>query len=224
MRDFQSVKKEYDELIQGVDTKKEQPEKFIISLLNMYPENISLLKEYGIIKVTEGKSNFHPSDWMVLSIEPEILKKAVLRAKDLGFLEAYQQTPSFLKQDVDKVIKRIAKLDSLNIKYINEKGKYLSFLFSERGFNYVLNQSENKINSEVMDIELKEYATRVIELLGIMDKKDEVYSSLAQVEKEGLEVKETLMKVFSKYESNTDYLRSSIDMIIMNNKEVGLSR
>ena len=99
MKSFEEIKSVYEEEKSGFDVEKEHPEKFIVSLELANLENRNLLKEYNI--------NLKPSDWIVLSIEPEILEKTILRARDLGFLEAYQQTPSFLKQDVDAVIKRI---------------------------------------------------------------------------------------------------------------------
>ena len=116
MKSFEEIKSIYDEEKKGFDVEKEKPEKFLISLELAEPENRVLLSENGI--------NLKPSEWIVLTIEPEILKKTVLRAKELGFLEAYKQTPSFLKQDVDAIIKRMAHLEHLGIPYKNEKGKY----------------------------------------------------------------------------------------------------
>ena len=182
------------------------------------PENRVLLSENGI--------NLKPSEWIVLTIEPEILKKTVLRAKELGFLEAYQQTPSFLKQDVDAVIKRMAHLEHLGVPYKSEKGKYQSFLFSKRGYEYVLSQTSG-VNKEVQgisDIELKELSDRVMETFAMEDKKNEIYEKLALTEKEGLSIKETLMKVFGSYSDNLDYLSENIDEILANNQEVEKGR
>lgn len=215
MKSFEEVKSIYEEEKVGFDVNKEHPEKFLISLELANDGNKELLKEYGI--------NLKPSDWIVLSIEPEILKKAVLRAKDLGFLKAYIQTPSFLKQDVDKVIKRIGELEHLGIPYKSEKGKYQSFLFSERGYNYVLQNSSvtYDITPSVMDAELKDLADRVMETFAMEDKKNEVYEKLAKVEKQGLGIKESLVEAFKAYSNtnNLDYLASSIDEILEANKE-----
>lgn len=213
MKSFEKIKSIYERLINGVDINKEHPEKFIFSLELANVENIDMLEEYGI--------NLKPSDWIVLSIEPETLKKAVLRAKDLGFLEAYTQTPSFLKQDVDKVIKRIGEVEHLGIPYKSEKGKYQSFLFSERGYNYVLQNSSvtRDITPSVMDAELKDLADRVMETFAMEDKKNEVYEKLAKVEKQGLGIRESLIEVFKAYSDNLDYLASSIDEILEANKE-----
>ena len=82
MKSFEEIKSIYDEEKKGFDVEKEKPEKFLISLELAEPENRVLLSENGI--------NLKPSEWIVLTIEPEILKKTVLRAKELGFLEAYQ--------------------------------------------------------------------------------------------------------------------------------------
>ena len=215
MKSFEKIKSIYERLINGVDINKEHPEKFIFSLELANVENIDMLEEYGI--------NLKPSDWIVLSIEPETLKKAVLRAKDLGFLEAYTQTPSFLKQDVDKVIKRIGEVEHLGIPYKSEKGKYQSFLFSERGYNYVLQNSgaSHDKTPSVIDVKLKELADRVIETFAMEDKRNEIYESLAKLEKQGLGIRESLIEAFKAYR-DTDklaYLASSIDEILEANKE-----
>ena len=221
MKSFEEIKNIYEEAKSEIDQTKEHPEKFIVSLGLAYPENIEFLKnpEYAI--------KLSASDWIVLAIEPEILKKTVLRAKDLGFLEAYQQNPSFLKQDVDKVIKRMGELEHLGIPYKSEKGKYQSFLFSERGFTYVINEVEKKSNDltpRINDYELKELADRVIETFAMENKKQEIYKNLELVEKEGLGLNETLMKVFGTYSDNLDYLSSNIDEIIANNNEIAKGR
>lgn len=221
MKSFEEIKNIYEEAKSEIDQTKEHPEKFIVSLGLAYPENIEFLKnpEYAI--------KLSASDWIVLAIEPEILKKTVLRAKDLGFLEAYQQNPSFLKQDVDKVIKRMGELEHLGIPYKSEKGRYQSFLFSERGFTYVINEVEKKSNdltTRINDHELKELADRVIETFAMENKKQEIYKSLEIAEKEGLGLKETLMKVFGTYSDNLDYLSSNIDEIIANNNELAKGR
>lgn len=221
MKSFEEIKNIYEEAKSEIDQTKEHPEKFIVSLGLAYPENIEFLKnpEYAI--------KLSASDWIVLAIEPEILKKTILRAKDLGFLEAYQQNPSFLKQDVDKVIKRMGELEHLGIPYKSEKGKYQSFLFSERGFTYVINEVEKKSNDltpKINDHELKELADRVIETFAMENKKQEIYKSLEIAEKEGLGLKETLMKVFGTYSDNLDYLSSNIDEIIANNNEIAKGR
>ena len=215
MKSFEEVKNIYEEEKIGFDLEKEHPEKFLISLELANDENRAQLKEYGI--------NLKPSDWIVLTIEPEILKKAILRAKDLGFLEAYIQTPSFLKQDVDKVIKRIGELEHLGIPYKSEKGKYQSYLFSERGYDYVLQSSGKALDTtpSVMDFELKELADRVMETFAMEDKKNEIYENLAKIEKQGLGIRESLIKAFEVYNDsgNLDYLISSIDEILEANKE-----
>ncbi len=212
MKSFEEVKNIYEEEKLGFDEAKEHPEKFLISFELASDENRALLKEYGI--------NLKPSDWIVLTIEPELLKKTVLRAKDLGFLEAYIQTPSFLKQDVDKVIKRIAELEHLGIPYKSEKGKYQSYLFSERGYSYVLESSKGQdVTPSVKDFELKEMADRVMETFAMEDKKDEVYAKLVSLENEGLSIKDTLVEAFRSYSENVDYLASSIDEVLEANKE-----
>lgn len=218
MKSFEEIKSVYEEEKSGFDVEKEHPEKFIVSLELANLENRNLLKEYNI--------NLKPSDWIVLSIEPEILEKTILRARDLGFLEAYQQTPAFLKQDVDAVIKRIAELDHLGVPYKSEKGKYQSFLFSKRGFDYVLSQvnGEKKEDLVIENLELKELADRVMETFAMEDKKDEIYNKVALAEKEGLGLKDTLMAVFKEYSDNLEYLSDNIDEILASYNELAKGR
>lgn len=211
---MENVLKLYEELKNDYDNTKEHPEKFIQTLAFAEEDNKKILKEYSI--------KLKPSQWIVLTIEPEILEKTILRGRDLGFLDAYIQNPAFLKQDVDAVIKRISELDSLSIPYKNSNGKYQSFLFSQRGFNFVKSQNGVKKEStpSINDIELKEYADRVMETFALTSEKQNVYAKLAEVENEGLGLKESLMKVFKSYSDNHDYLSECIDEILMNNEEV----
>ena len=121
----------------------------------------------------------------------------------------------------------MGELEHLGIPYKSEKGKYQSFLFSERGFTYVINEVEKKSNDltpRINDHELKELADRVIETFAMENKKQEIYKSLEIAEKEGLGLKETLMKVFGTYSDNLDYLSSNIDEIIANNNEIAKGR
>lgn len=211
---MENVLKLYEELKNDYDNTKEHPEKFIQTLAFAEEDNKKILKEYSI--------KLKPSQWIVLTIEPEILEKTILRGRDLGFLDAYIQNPAFLKQDVDAVIKRISELDSLSIPYKNSNGKYQSFLFSQRGFNFVKSQNGVKKEStpSINDIELKEYADRVMETFALTSEKQNVYAKLVEVENEGLGLKESLMKVFNGYSDNHDYLSECIDEILMNNEEV----
>lgn len=219
MKSFEEIKDIYEELKKEVDLEKEHPEKFLVSLSLANPENIVLLKEYDIVLK-------QPSDWIVLTKDHEVLKKTILRAKELGFIEAYQQTPAFLKQDVDAVIKRMAHLEHLGVPYKSEKGKYQSFLFSQRGYEYVTSKAEsmNNDNPQVNDIELKEFADRVMETFAMESKKNEIYENLSKVEKEGLSIKESLMKVFGSYSDNLEYLSDNIDEILASYKEVEKGR
>ena len=201
----------YKSLKENEETKRPiQSEPWVTSLLFARDENKVLLDEYNI-KLT-------PDTWIVLSIEPEVLKKTTLRAKDLGFLEAYIQNPSYLKYDVDAVIKRISEFEHLNIPYKNEKGKDNNNNIS----NYInVISSINKKNDTkgIMDVELKEYADRVIETFAMEDKKNEIYNKLSEIEKQGLGIKETLMEVFKTYSDNIDYLSANIDEILNSYKE-----
>lgn len=212
MKSFIDLKEEYQAYTAGVDVKKENPEKFLVSYLLAEPENKELLASFGI--------NLKPSEWIVLTIEPEVLKKTVLRAKELGFLDAYQQNPAFLKQDVDIILKRMSELEHLNIPYKNEKGKYLSFLFSNRGYNYVLKENTKDVDSPtVKNVELIELANRVMETFAIESEKMAIYEFLAKVEAKGLGLKDTLLEVFSRYSDNLEYLNTCIDEILLNSQE-----
>lgn len=212
MKSFENIKDTYIEEIKDIDVNKEHPEKFLVSLLVAKDENRALLKEYDI--------KLKPSDWMVLSIDSEVLRKTILRAKDLLFLDAYQSNPAYLKSDVDKVIKRMGELDSLGIPYKNENGKYLPYLFSERAFQYVKG-SVNKSNEEltIKDIELKELADRIMETYAFLDKKEEVYKTLAKCEESGLGLKDSLVEAFKPFSDNIDALNNIVDDIISLNKQ-----
>lgn len=211
MESFEKKQELYQELIKGLDITKEHPEKFIASLLFAKKENKALLDEYEI--------KLKPCDWMVLAMDSEILKKTILRAKDLLFLDAYIQNPSFLKADVEGVIKRISEFDSLGIPYKNENGKYMSYLFSTRASLYVKNNMGKKKQNEVNDVELRELADRIMETYAFLDKKDEVYKTLIVCENNGKPIKESLMEAFSKYSDNLDALSNIIDDVISLSKE-----
>lgn len=211
MESFEKKQELYQELIKGLDIAKEHPEKFIASLMFAKKENKDLLDEYEI--------KLKPCDWMVLAMDSEILKKTILRAKDLLFLDAYIQNPSFLKADVEGVIKRISEFDSLGIPYKNENGKYMSYLFSARASLYVKNNMGKKKQNEVNDVELRELADRIMETYAFLDKKDEVYKTLMVCENNGKSIKESLMEAFSKYSDNLDALSNIIDDVISLSKE-----
>lgn len=213
---FERIKGDYN-------SEKEHPEKFIQTLEFAEAENLELLDSKNI--------KLKPSQWIVLSIEPEILAKTVLRAEELGFLEAYQQNPAFLKHDVDAIIKRMAELEHLGIPYKNEKGKYQSFLFSNRGYSYVLGEhghSNNKEDAEnlpsITNVELKEAADRVMETFALTDEKDAIYRRLIELEHKGFSLKEALIEVFKGYSDNLDFLSLSIDEILSANEEMAKGR
>lgn len=213
----------FEELKGEFNAEKEHPEKFIQTLAFANEGNKKLLDEKNI--------KLKPSDWIVLSIEPEMLEKTIVRAEEFGFLDAYVQNPSFLKQDVDAVIKRMGELEHLGIPYKNEKGKYQSFLFSARGFNYVVTKATGKTEdanveevAEINDIELKEAADRIMETFALTGEKEAIYKRILEVEKEGLSIKEALMEVFKTYSDNLDYLSSNIDEILEASSELAKGR
>lgn len=177
-----------------------KPEEFLVSLELAYPENIALLAEKNI--------DLKPSQWIVLAKEPATLKKTILRAEEFGFIDAYMQNPSYLKADVDKVIKRMAELEHLGIPYINDKGKFQSLLFSERAYNYVVGSNMN------INVELQELADRLIETFALEDKKDSINREVVEADKEGLSTKEVLIEVFTKYSINKEAISYSIDEIL----------
>lgn len=212
MKSFVDLKEEYRTYTDGVNITRENPEKFLVSYLLAEPENKELLASYGI--------DLKPSEWIVLTIEPEVLKKNVLRAKELGFLDAYVQSPAFLKQNVDVILKRMSELEHLNIPYKNEKGKYLSFVFSNRGYNYVINENKkNMASPTINNVELIELANRVMETFAIESEKNAIYESLAKADAKGLSIKDTLLEVFRHYTNNSEYLNKCIDEIILNSQE-----
>ena len=62
-------------------------------------------------------------------------------------------------------------------------------------------------------------ADRVMETFAMEDKKQEVYSSLASIEKDGLGIKDSLMEAFKKYSDNLEYLSLSIDEVLEANRK-----
>lgn len=205
----------YEEL-KGNNPKGIEPEKFIASLSLGEDENAAILKEYDIYLT--------PAQWIALTIEPEVLEKTLLRAKDLGFLDAYKQNPAYLKQDVDAVLKRMGELDHLGIPYKNEKGKYLSYLFSKRAFEYVISKHAQDSNLVINNIELQDFADRIMEIFGLTNEADNIYKMVALAESEGLGIKESLVKGFEKYtDSDIEFLKEQIDEVIKSESE-GIKR
>lgn len=221
MKEITDVVALYNKLIQGLDLNKEHPEKFIGTLLVADEANYKFLNEQAI--------RIKPNAWSVLSLPNMELQKRVLRAKELGFIDAYMQSAAFLKQDVDTVIKRMGQLEHLGIPYKNEKGKYLAYLFSERGYNYIVNEkTKGDIKSggdtpRIENIELKELADRVMETLVITNSAD-VYQEIAELEKKSLKPKEILMEVFKKYDKDLNHLSEVIDDIISFNNNLAKGR
>lgn len=202
-----------------------QPHKHLAALHKdvVNPENLDLLDANGI--------ELTPSEWLVLGIDPKELEKNILRGKELGFLDAYIQNPAFLKPDANVIIQRMANLEHLGIPYKNEKGRYQSFLFSARGYAYVVEKATGvKLEADANDtslidnIELREATDRVIETFALTGEQEEIYRRLSEVEKIGLSTKETLMEVFKAYGDNLDYLSACIDEILSANVEVEMGR
>lgn len=218
----------FDKIKNDYNPEKDKPEKFLASLDEdyAYPENVALLQREDI------NIKLKPSQWMVLGIEPVLLEKTVLQAKDLGFLEAYQQNPAFLKQAVEKIVKRISECEALGIEYKNEKGKYQPWLFSNRGYAYVLKEKAPSKAKEVeaeeehtLDIgELKENVDRVIETFALESERDLIYSRLTDFMTSEMSMKEILMQIFGEYADNKDYLSTSIDEIMGMNEEEKMGR
>lgn len=206
----------YNEELKGnLNLDRDHPEKFMATITMIYPENLTFLEEHGIYLRKSSK-------WKAATVEPQVLQKVVLRAKDLGFLDAYVQNPSFLTSNIDDVVKRMAKLDSLNVKYVNEKGKYLDFVFSKRAYDNVIREAEGnnlENNGTILNIEFKETADRVMETFNLTQEAANVYAELAKVEKEGLGLKESILKVFAPYSDNLDYLENCITEILSQNEE-----
>ena len=175
-----------------------------------------------------------------LNLALSLIKKIFPESKIVKFADVYpvetkkeeiDVSKNFLttrlgKKIDDAVIKRIAELDHLGVPYKSEKGKYQSFLFSKRGFDYVLSQvnGEKKEDLVIENLELKELADRVMETFAMEDKKDEIYNKVALAEKEGLGLKDTLMAVFKGYSDNLEYLSDNIDEILASYNELAKGR
>jgi hypothetical protein len=216
-----TLAEKYSRVKDDFDITKESPEKHLEALNLAYDENFDTKDEYGL--------KMRPKDWVALTIEPAEFKKTLAQGKALGFGEAYEQNPSFMKQNVEKVIKRISALDANHIPYINAKGKYQSTLFSERAFNYVLSQQsqESKPLLEESNNDLfssnhhsiTDYAERLIETFNLTPNAQAIYEKLASIQTTGKAPRDVLLEIFKEYADDEEYLETCIDEIINFDKE-----
>lgn len=115
--------------------------KFTPSIAYASPGAYDILKRYGI-KLTK------PSQFIVLTQDPKTLLQILDLAEKMKFIDAYREDPKRLTQLVTNVIKRMAKCEAMHIPYRDEKGRVLSWLFSERGYNaYMISLGKEVVTS-----------------------------------------------------------------------------
>jgi len=210
----------YNRVKGDFDVTKESPEKYLKALDLAFDENFATKDEYGL--------KMRPKDWLALTMEPEEFKKTLAQGQALGFVEAYKQNPSFMKQDVEKVIKRISALDANHVPYVNEKGKYQSTLFSERAFNYIISKSSQETkpllaesNNEIANnnaSSIKDYAQRLIETFNLTTSSAAINEKIANVPSTSND-REILIEIFKQYVEDQEYLAKCVDEIIKFDKE-----
>ena len=197
-------------------------EKFLVSLDKANDENFAIKEKYGLV--------LRPKDWIILTIDPKELEKRLAQAKSLGFVKAYEQNPSFLKQKIEDVTKRMSTLDALGISYIDENGKYLQIVFSKRAFDYITSRAKNNrplLGEEKEELasdgpSVRKYAERLIEEFNLLNNSEEIRNKVKYLEISQETPANILFQVFRGYADNEEYLLNKIDELIdQYKKELG---
>lgn len=197
--------------------------KFAVSYAESNQESLDVLSNHGV-------NLFKPSQTIVLTIEPKELERQLKLAEEMGFIGAYQQNPRFITQPVEMVIKRMAKCDSIGVTYKNEEGIYASFIFSQRAFDYIVNENDVEKKDEVVDTneinmdEVKENALRLLESFAMTDEKDNIFAKLDSIKDTGLSEKEMLVEVFKGFGGNEEFLINQIDEVLASANEMKRGR
>ncbi len=212
----------YNKLKPNIDLNKEHPEKFLPSLVVADDTNIDLLADNGF-KINK------PSQFIVYDCDKEFLNKNITQSNALGLKDAYIQNPRHLTRSIDDISRKVSKFEAMGIPYKNEKGKYQSYLFSNRGSEYIIrqiskdeNKSKNEDNLETsvttdLDV-VKEQALRIMEEFSLTDKKNEVDKRIDEIGNKGLSEKEILMEAFKNYAADLNFLSDKIDQILAFNQ------
>ena len=203
------------EILQKVDLTKTPAEKFAVSLANSYPEDKEILKEYEI----EIKK---PCQWIVLTINPELLKNILQKAKDLEYIDGYKQNPRRICYNNQKLWEHIKDCEANSLPYVDTNGKYQSWIFGNRPFDYVASQlikkdvskSSEEQTPSVDYEEAKEYAKRVMEIFALESEAPKIYTRLGDLINTDYDIKSILMELFKEYANNLDYLSTTIDEIL----------
>lgn len=212
----------YDKLKNNIDLNKEHPEKFLASLVVADESNVNLLHENDI-NVNK------PSQFIVYDSESKDLEKNIKQSKALQLDGVYTQNPRNLTRGIDEISRRVSKFEALGIPYKNDKGKYQSYLFSNRGSEYIINQLDKEENHQTMPKvetnvainvdDVKEQALRIMEEFSLIDKKDEIYQKIEKISTKDLSEKEILMEAFKNYAADLNFLSDKIDQILSFNQE-----
>lgn len=197
--------------------------KFAVSYAESNQESLDVLSNHGV-------NLSKPSQTIVLTIEPKELERQLKLAEEMGFIGAYQQNPRFITQPVEMVIKRMAKCDSIGVTYKNEEGIYASFIFSQRAFDYIVNENDVEKKDELVDTneinmdEVKENALRLLESFAMTDEKDNIFAKLDSIKDTGLSEKEMLVEVFKGFGGNEEFLINQIDEVLASANEMKRGR
>lgn len=193
---------------------KNQVWKYAVSYELSNDDSYDVLKKHNVVLTK-------PTQTIVLSIAAQELERQLKLAEEMGFIAAYQQNPRHLTQPVEMVIKRMAKADAVGVTYKNEKGIYASFLFSQRAFDYIVNQNENvksvvdETPSNTYELaEVKEDALHVLETFGMNDRAEEIYARIDEIADKNLGEKEMLVEAFKIIDGDRKMLYDTIDKIL----------
>ena len=204
------------------DPKRESAEKFLMSLVFANDENFDIKEKYGL--------TLRPKDWIILTIDTKELEKRLAQANSLGFGKAYEQNPSYLKQPVEDVTKRMSTLDALAIPYVDDQGRYQQVLFSKRVFDYITSRAKNNkplLGEEKEELasdgpSVEEYAARLIEEFNLFNDSEEIKNKIKYLEISNESTASILFQVFRDYADNEEYLINKIDELINQyKKELG---
>lgn len=193
---------------------KNQVWKYAVSYELSNDDSYDVLKKHNVVLTK-------PTQTIVLSIAAQELERQLKLAEEIGFIAAYQQNPRHLTQPVEMVIKRMAKADAVGVTYKNEKGIYVSFLFSQRAFDYIIGQNENvksvvdETPSNTYELaEVKEDALHVLETFGMNDRAEEIYARIDEIADKNLGEKEMLVEAFKIIDGDRKMLYDTIDKIL----------
>ncbi len=211
--------KVFKEVTQPLDEKQLKNVDKHYGLLNFIDvDTKKVLEEYNI--------NYSKSDELILlTIKAMDMRRTLELAKNMGFIEFFQERPERLRQSITNIIKRIAKCEAEGIPYDKDN----DFLFSEKLFN----QKMIELNKNYVEDKEAVQEEQQADLNVILDIADALYEACPEIEEPKQNVmaavqfvsdtgkygpKEVLLKAFSKY-TDVSNLNDKIDSILGINEE-----